>query len=162
MFTGPAREVRLRPTIASDVPWLHGLELDPESNRMAGTRPRDWPTFEARWAQILADPSAAGVTPRVILADGVPAGAVNISPWEGADAIGYWIAREQWGRGIASRAVAAMLGEFPRRPIVATTASTNTASIRVLEKNGFAVVSRARTPETARTVARETVTLRLG
>lgn len=133
------------------------------SNVMAGTKPRDWATFEARWAEILddADGSVTGVTPRVIVADGVVVGAVNIAPHDGADSIGYWIGREHWGRGIATRAVGLMLGEFTRRPLIATTAGHNAASMRVLEKHGFVVASRRMTPETARTVARETVTLEL-
>jgi RimJ/RimL family protein N-acetyltransferase len=52
-----------------------------------------------------------------------------------------------------------MLGEFARRPLYATAAGHNAASIRVLEKNGFRIVSRSMTAETARTVRRETVTL---
>jgi RimJ/RimL family protein N-acetyltransferase len=156
-------EIKLRRTTAPDVRTLHELELDPRSNELAGTKPRDWPTFQARWKEILADPdgSVTGVTPRVILADGELAGAVNIAPQDGCDAIGYWIAREHWGRGIATRAVALMLGEFTRRPLLATAAGHNHPSIRVLEKNGFVVVSRRMTPETARTVQRETVTLAL-
>lgn len=140
---------------------LHAFELDEASNQLAGTKPRDWETFRARWDEILADADGTktGVTPRVILADGVVVGAVNISPHEWGDSIGYWIAREHWGRGIATRAVGLMLGEFARRPLYATAAGNNLASIRVLEKSGFRVVSRRLTPETARTVARETVTL---
>ena len=160
----PARPaVRLRPTTAADLRPLHELELDAASNTLAGTKPRDWPTFSARWAQILADPDGTltGVTPRVVLADNLLVGAVNISPHDGADSIGYWIDRTHWGRGIASRAVALMLSEFTRRPLYATTAGNNLASIRVLEKHGFRVVSRSFTPETPRTVPRETVTLLL-
>jgi hypothetical protein len=102
-----------------DVRLLHEFELDEASNALAGTKPRDWPTFRARWEEILADVEGTrtGVTPRVILADDVVVGAVNISPHDGRDSIGYWIAREHWGRGIASRAVALMLGEFARRPL---------------------------------------------
>lgn len=164
MACDPPTEVQLRRTTEADVHMLYGLELDPGSNRLAGTKPRDWPTFHARWTEILADMDggATGVTPRVILADGVRVGAVNISPYEGQDAIGYWIAREHWGRGIATRAVALMLETFTRRPLVATAAGHNAPSIRVLEKNGFVIVSRCPTPETARTAQRETVTLRLG
>jgi RimJ/RimL family protein N-acetyltransferase len=88
-------------------------------------------------------------------------GSVNISPDEGADSIGYWIAREHWGRGIATAAVAVMLREFTRRPLRATAAGRNLASIRVLEKNGFVITARRMTLETARCVARETVTLML-
>lgn len=154
-------ELALRRTTASDVPLLHAFELDEACNALAGTKPRDWPTFQARWAEILADPdgSATGVTPRVIVADDAVVGAVNISPHDGAKSIGYWIARDHWGRGIATRAVALMLGEFAPRPLYATAAGHNHPSIRVLEKNGFEIVSRYMTPETSRTVQRETVLL---
>jgi RimJ/RimL family protein N-acetyltransferase len=154
-------EIALRRTIATDIPLLFVFELDEASNTLAGTKPRDWPTFQARWTEILADRdgTATGVTPRVILADGVIVGAVNISPHDGRDSIGYWIAREHWGRGIATRAVALMLSEFSRRPLYATTAAHNLPSIRVLNKNGFEILSKCMTPETARTVKRATVTL---
>lgn len=154
-------QIRLRRPVEADLPKLHAFELDPGSNGLAGTRPRDWPTFLARWAEILADRdgTATGVTPRVILADGVVVGAVNISPDHGRDSIGYWIAREHWGRGIATRAVTLLLSEFTRRPLYATAAGHNLPSIRVLQKTGFEIVSRCMTAETARTVQRETVTL---
>lgn len=156
-------QISLRRTTAADLRSLHRWELDPASNAVAGTKPRDWPTFKARWEEILADRDGAGtgVTPRVILADGVLVGAVNIAPHNGLDSIGYWIDRAHWGRGIASRAVALMLEEFPRRPVAATTSGHNHASIRVLEKCGFEIVSRCMTGETPRTVQRETVTLML-
>ncbi|QOJ01921.1 MAG: GNAT family N-acetyltransferase [Phycisphaeraceae bacterium] len=151
----------LRRTIPADIPRLHALELDEASNRLAGTKPRDWPTFKARWEAILADHdgTSTGVTPRVILADRLLVGAINISPDQRLDSIGYWIAKEHWGRGIASRAVALMLAEFVRRPLMATTAGHNLPSIRVLEKNGFEILSRRITAETTRTAQRETVTL---
>lgn len=157
----PKPAVTLRPTTRADVTLLHGFELDGASNELAGTKPRDWATFQARWEQILEDHdgSATGVTPRVILADGVLVGSVNIAPDQGHDTIGYWIAREHWGRGIATTAVALMLREFTRRPLYATAAGHNSPSLRVLERNGFEIVSRHATPETTRTLARETVTL---
>lgn len=155
--------ITLRRTTAEDVPTLHAFELDEASNKLAGTKPRDWPTFKARWKEILADVdgTVTGVTPRVILVDDAVVGAVNISPHEGRDNIGYWIARDYWGRGIATRAVALMLKEFTRRPLFATASAQNKPSIRVLEKNGFEVISQCMTPETTRTVQRETVTLTL-
>jgi RimJ/RimL family protein N-acetyltransferase len=153
--------IRLRRTTSADLPALHAFELDESSNALAGTKPRDWTTFQARWAEILADPDgrATGVTPRVIVDGAEVVGAVNISPSDGKDSLGYWIAREHWGRGIASRAVTLMLNEFRSRPLYATTSGHNAPSLRVLQKSGFEVVSRCATPETARTVARETLTL---
>lgn len=161
------RLLSLRRTTRADLERLHALEVDQSSNNLAGTKPRDWATFLARWEQILADPdgSSTGVTPRVILLADVLVGSINIAPHQathqGQDSIGYWIAREYWGRGIATASVALMLLEYTRRPIVATTSGHNLPSIRVLEKNGFVITSRELTPETARTVARETVTLML-
>lgn len=161
MSRPPRPVLRLRRTTYADLALLHAFELDGASNDLAGTKPRDWNTFRARWEQILADPNGdvTRVTPRVICADGLVVGSVNISPDQEADSIGYWIAREQWGRGIATAGVALMLQEFTRRPLYATAAGHNIASIRVLEKNGFAITTRQNTPETARTLARETVTL---
>ena len=161
MATNKPVEVTLRRTTEVDLPLLHSIELDPLSNELAGTKPRDWPTFRARWAEILADPDGivTKVTPRVILADGIAVGAVNIAPDGEHDSLGYWIGREHWGRGIATRAVALLLSEFLRRPLFATAAGHNRPSIRVLEKNQFVILSRGPTPETARTAQRETVTL---
>lgn len=155
--------ISLRRTVHSDLKLLHAFELDDDSNALAGTKPRDWCTFCARWEPILADPDgiATGVTPRVICADGVVVGSVNVSPEKGVDSIGYRIAREHWRRGIATVAVALMLREFKRRPLFATAAGHNSPSIRVLEKNGFVITGRSMTPETTRTVTRETVTLML-
>lgn len=45
-----------------------------------------------------------------------------------------------WGKGIATRALAAFLDLETRRPLEARVAQDNRASLRVLEKNGFSVV----------------------
>ncbi|MDD3800069.1 MAG: GNAT family N-acetyltransferase [Novosphingobium sp.] len=55
-------------------------------------------------------------------------------------ALGYWIARDHWGRGFASEAVRAALGlarTFGHERIVASHFIDNPASGRVLEKAGF-------------------------
>ncbi|NOX59424.1 MAG: GNAT family N-acetyltransferase, partial [Planctomycetes bacterium] len=49
----------------------------------------------------------------------------------------YGLVQAYWGPGIASRALGLLLAEVPRRPLHATAAATNTASIRVLMKHGF-------------------------
>ncbi|HEX8875902.1 MAG TPA: GNAT family N-acetyltransferase [Phycisphaerales bacterium] len=162
-------DITLRRTRMDDVPLLHAFELDEAANAMAGTKPRDWGAFSARWAAILGEgecgcangATGTGVTPRVIVLAGKVVGAINIVHEDGAASIGYWIARTHWGRGIASRAVGLMLEECRIRPLLATASAGNTASLRVLEKHGFVAIRRERTAETARTVERETVTLRL-
>jgi RimJ/RimL family protein N-acetyltransferase len=55
--------------------------------------------------------------------------------------VGYWIGREFWGRGLATRALAELLGMVNARPLHAYVAKSNVASIRVLEKCGFVEVA---------------------
>ena len=51
--------------------------------------------------------------------------------------VGYWIGRAYWGKGIATRALAALLEEDTKRPLHARVAGDNLGSVRVLEKCGF-------------------------
>jgi RimJ/RimL family protein N-acetyltransferase len=51
----------------------------------------------------------------------------------------YWLGNEFWGRGIATEALAAFLQIVTTRPIYAGVAKDNAASIRVLQKCGFAI-----------------------
>jgi RimJ/RimL family protein N-acetyltransferase len=53
--------------------------------------------------------------------------------------VGYWIGREYWGKGIATRALSEFLGHVKVRPLYAHVAKHNIASIRVLEKCGFTI-----------------------
>jgi RimJ/RimL family protein N-acetyltransferase len=63
----------------------------------------------------------------------------NVGCWEqeGRRLIGYWIGREFWGKGLATRALQELTGEVTQRPLHAWVATSNVASIRVLEKCGF-------------------------
>lgn len=103
---------------------------------MAAFEARDRDAFMAHWTKIRAD---ASVVTRAVVAEGQVAG--NVVSWEqsGRRVIGYWIGREFWGRGIATRALAAFLGELSTRPLYAHVAAHNAASIRVLEKCGFTI-----------------------
>src|SRR5689334_4637522 len=101
---------------------------------MAAFRSRDREAFDAHWARILADPSTRI---RAIEADGVLAGSVGSWTRDGRRYLGYWIARELWGRGVASRGVALFLGIDRGRPLYAEVAKHNVGSVRVLEKCGF-------------------------
>ena len=80
---------------------------------------------------------------RTILADGQVAG--NIGSWDqsGEREVGYWLGREFWGRGIATRALELFLTEVTIRPLYAHVVRHNRASRRVLEKCGFIVVGAA-------------------
>lgn len=144
--------LRLRPTTAADLPALFEMQCDPESNQMAGTKPRTREVYFAAWEGHLANPALRS---RVIEIDGEIVGSIARFQAEGRDCVGYWIARAHWGKGIASRALAMFLREETRRPLHATAARTNAPSHRILEKCGFRCVGFRMGEETERFVARE-------
>lgn len=130
-------EVRLRNVEPSDLPVFYEQQLDAEATRMAAFRSRDRAAFDAHWAtSILGNPAA--VT-QAILVDGLVAG--NIGSWlqDGVRLVGYWIGREHWGKGVATRALTDFLHIVNERPLYAHVASHNVGSIRVLEKCGFSL-----------------------
>jgi RimJ/RimL family protein N-acetyltransferase len=139
--------VRLRPVEPGDLPRVYEMQLDPESNRMAATIPRTREAFDAHWAKVLVDP---GVTTRVVLIGETLVGTISCFPVGGEDHVGYWIDRGFWGRGIASRALHLLVGEVTKRPLVATVATSNGASLRVLQKCGFVVEKVRHSPATDR------------
>lgn len=156
-MNGPVSPViSLRAIKSADLPVLFENGCDPVANALAGSKPRTWEAFEPRWEELMRDQTA---TMRAILLDGELVGAINVLVMDGVDSIGYWIARPHWGRGIATHAIGLILKEVTKRPLYATAAAYNVASLKSLLRHGFVEVSRAQTPETERSVARETVTL---
>ncbi|MGI8634500.1 MAG: GNAT family N-acetyltransferase [Segetibacter sp.] len=80
-----------------------------------------------------------------ILWNGKIAGSIGVMPkddvYRKSIEIGYFVAEEFWGKGIASRAVSLLLIYIKRHfdviRIYAEVFNYNSASMRVLEKNGF-------------------------
>jgi RimJ/RimL family protein N-acetyltransferase len=130
-------EVRLRAVTEDDLPIFFEHQRDPVAYRMAAFPARERDAFMTHWRSILRD--ASGVV-RTIELDGVVAGNVVLFGFEGRREVGYWIGREFWSRGVATRALSAFLKEVEERPIHAGVAKTNVASIRVLHKCGFTPV----------------------
>jgi RimJ/RimL family protein N-acetyltransferase len=151
-----ADRVRLRPVEAGDLPRMYDLQLDPDSNRMAVTIPRTREAVDSHWAKTLDDPKN---TTRAILYDGAFVGTISCFPMDGQDHVGYWIDRRFWGKGIASRALRLLLEEVAKRPLTATAATSNEASLRVLQKCGFVVESVRHSPATDRYPACEEAVL---
>jgi RimJ/RimL family protein N-acetyltransferase len=56
---------------------------------------------------------------------------------EGKREVGYWVGREYWGKGIATKALKKFLEYEKRRPLYGYVAIHNKGSRRVLEKCGF-------------------------
>jgi RimJ/RimL family protein N-acetyltransferase len=132
--------VTLRGVIESDLPIFYEHQRDEQAVKMAAFPAREREAHMRHWHKIMSE---SAPTLRTILLDGQVTG--NVVSWDGTDGreVGYWIGREFWGRGIATRALQVFLKEFPARPLVAHVARHNIASRRVLEKCGFAVTGAA-------------------
>ena len=83
---------------------------------------------------------------QAIVVGGQVAGNVVSFTLGGERLVGYWLGREFWGQGIATRALAAYLALETARPLHARVAKANVASRRVLEKCGFRVAGEGRAP----------------
>jgi RimJ/RimL family protein N-acetyltransferase len=116
----------LRDVVASDLPSLYQQQLDPEANRMAVVNPRGLEAFNAHWMKIRSDTS---IVAKAILVHNSVVGHVSCFKMDGQDSVGYWIAKEHWGRGIATMALALLLEQVAIRPLHARVARHNVASI---------------------------------
>jgi RimJ/RimL family protein N-acetyltransferase len=144
-----------------DIGVLFQHSTDPDAIRMAAfISPEfdDRTSFERRWARLRSDGSN---TNRVVEIDGRVVGHIASFDLEGHREVTYWIGREDWGRGIATRALQEFLQLEASRPLYAGAASDNAASIRVLTKCGFRVVSEGRGFAHGRNEETDEVVLRL-
>ncbi|MGW3116644.1 GNAT family N-acetyltransferase [Streptomyces sp. NPDC001107] len=138
MTDNAARDISLRPLTEDDIPALFEIQLDEEAQHLAAftdaKTARDAEAFEQKYRKILADDA---IVNRVIEIHGEVVGSVATFPIEGDTELTYWIRKDWWGRGLATAAVAALLGEVTERPIHARVVADNPGSVRVLERNGF-------------------------
>ena len=125
--------VALRPVEPSDLPVLYEHQRDPAGMAMAGVGGRDRAAFDEHWDLILGDDD---VLIRTVVVDGQVAGHVLSFERGGRREVGYWIGRDHWGRGVATAALVAFLGEEQTRPLHAGVLPANGGSLRVLEKWG--------------------------
>ena len=130
-------KVLLRDVTEDDLPVFFIHQQDPDACRMTAFQPRDKEAFQAHWARIFAD---ATVLKRAIWLDGQLVGNIATYMMDGKREVGYWIGKEHWGKGIATRSLAALLLVDKARPLYAHVAKHNPASKRVLEKCGFEVI----------------------
>lgn len=133
----PPDDVRLRDATHDDLPIFYEHQRDPVASRMAAFASRDLDAFMEHWTSRILE-NETGVA-KTVLVGGRVAGNILAFDHDGRREIGYWIGREFWGRGVATRALAAFLVEVTERPLYAGVARHNLASIRVLEKNGFEI-----------------------
>lgn len=135
----------LRPWRGEDIPALVRIADNPRiAASMRDGFPHPYTPADAAHfiTQVAADERA------LILAieyDGAPVGSIGVHPFDDVyrhtGEIGYWLAEPFWGKGIVPAAVRALLpvafDRFSLQRLQAGVFSTNTASMRVLEKCGF-------------------------
>ncbi|MCE9593873.1 MAG: GNAT family N-acetyltransferase [Planctomycetes bacterium] len=128
--------VELRAVQESDLEAFFEHQSDPVSCAVAAFPSREREAFMRHWAKVLAD--STGLVRTVVVEGRVVGNVVSFGPRE-ERLVGYWIGREFWGRGFATRALAAFVALEKTRPLFAAVATSNVASIRVLAKCGFVV-----------------------
>ena len=126
----------MRDVAEGDLPVFYEHQKDRDATLMAAFPPRQWDTFMAHWRRVLNDES---VVKQTVLFDGRVAGNIVSFEQSGEREVGYWIGREYWGRGIATKALSRFLARLQTRPLYAHVAGHNSASPRVPEKCGFRV-----------------------
>jgi RimJ/RimL family protein N-acetyltransferase len=126
--------VILRNVSDEDLPIFFEHQRDAAAARMAGFRSREHDAFLAHWRTKVLRPE--NLT-RTIVVDGSVAGYVSSWEQDGKRLVAYWIGREHWGKGIATRALSEFIVLEPTRPLHAWVAAHNVGSIRVLEKCRF-------------------------
>jgi RimJ/RimL family protein N-acetyltransferase len=131
--------ILLREVKNCDLPIFFEQQLDSTANYMAAfTRkdPTDRESFDAHWEKILADET---IPIKTTLFEGQVAGFVLSYIQFGEREVSYWLGKEFWGKGIATKALSEFLAELEERPLHARAAKDNIASIRVLEKCSFVI-----------------------
>lgn len=143
-------EIALRPREPADDALHFVWQADPA--QVATTVPaRSRAEFDAWITRITADPT---VTLRTITADGAVVGTIDTFVLGGERFIGYRVANEHWGKGIATEAVRLMTRVDASRPLFATVLVSNIASVKALSRNGFVPVRAQRSDDGPEVVLR--------
>jgi RimJ/RimL family protein N-acetyltransferase len=153
--------ILLRDVRDEDLPVFFEQQLDRDANDMAAftaRNPQDRDAFMAHWSRILGDER---IIKKSIVVEGRLAGHVLSFEQFGEREVSYWIGKEYWGRGIATKALTLFLEELKVRPLYARAAKDNVASLRVLAKCGFKVVGEDRGYANARGAEIEEYVLKL-
>lgn len=136
-MTNNQLDIKLRPTEIADLDFLFQFQLDKEGGYLAAFMPKD-PTDKTaylnKYTKLLDDPTVNNQT--IILANTI-IGSIATFLLEGDREITYWIDKNFWGQGIATKALRQFLFVETTRPIFGRVAFDNFGSQKVLEKSGF-------------------------
>lgn len=130
-------EIKLRPTELSDLDYLFEFQLDKEGGYLAAFMPKnhdDKSAYLAKYTKLLDDPT---VNNQTIMVGDTIAGSIAKFVIEGDAEITYWIDRQFWNQGIATKALKDFLAFETTRPLFGRVAFDNFGSQKVLEKSGF-------------------------
>lgn len=130
-------EILLREIDHSDLPIFFEQQRDTEARYMAAftsKKPNDWEAFEKHWQNIMNNETVISRT--ILLNDIVVGQVVSFLLYDNRE-MSYWIGKEFWGKGIATKSLKEFLKLIDVRPLYARAAFDNYGSIRVLKKCGF-------------------------
>lgn len=130
-------DIKLRPTETAVLDILFQFQLDKEGGYLAAFMskdPTDKAAYLAKYIKLLNDPT---INNQTIVLDEIIVGSVAKFIMEDEAEITYWIDRKFWGKGIATKALTALLAIETIRPIFGRVAFDNVGSQKVLEKCGF-------------------------
>ena len=129
--------IKFRKTEVDDLELLFKFQLDKEAMNLAAFTPKD-PTdksaYLSKYTKILSDPT---VNNQTIIIDNIIVGSIAKFEIHGQAEVTYWIDKNFWGKGIATKALEYLLTIETTRPIFGRVAFDNYGSQKVLEKCGF-------------------------
>jgi RimJ/RimL family protein N-acetyltransferase len=129
--------ITMTKTIPDDLNSFFQFQLNKEANFLAAFTPKD-PTdkkaYIEKYSRFLTDPT---INMQTIKVNEVIVGSIAKFVIEEEAEITYWIDRNFWGQGIATRALSEFLKIEKIRPIYGRVAFDNYGSQKVLEKCGF-------------------------
>jgi len=146
----PADGLTLEPQTAAHAEAMFAVLSDPAIYEYENEPPASLAWLRERFARLESRRSADGsqrwLNWVIRLPDSQLAGYVQATVYpDGHAAVAYELARAYWGRGIARRAVEAMIAELAAhyrvRTLTAVLKRENRRSLRLLERLGFALVS---------------------
>ena len=135
-------EIKLRKTVVDDLEYFFKFQLDKEANSLAAFTskdPTDKSAYLIKYTKLLSDPT---VNDQTIMVDDIIVGSIAKFEIEGEAEVTYWIDKNFWGKGIATKALESFLTIENTRPIFGRAAFDNYGSQIVLEKCGFVKIGK--------------------
>lgn len=141
-MTNEKLDIKLRQTEIEDLHIFFRFQLDEEASYLAAfipEYPKDKSAYLTKHTGLLSDPT---VNYRTITFNNTIVGSIVKFEMEGEADITYWIDKEFWGQGIATKALIDFLSIETKRPIYGRVAFDNFGSQKVLEKSGFVKIAK--------------------